>query len=63
MTLIGFVITLVVVGLLWWAVQRLLAAFSIGEPIRGVILVLFVVLVCVVLLGLVTERPLFVRLW
>jgi hypothetical protein len=63
MSLIGFVVALLVVGLLWWAVQRLLAAFSIGDPIRTVVLVVFVVLVCFWLIGVVTERPFFVRVW
>jgi hypothetical protein len=63
MSIIGFVIALLVVGLLWWAVQRLLSAFSVGDPIRTVVLVIFVLLVCLWLIGAVTERPMFVRLW
>jgi len=63
MSLIGFVIGLVIIGLLWWAVQKLLGAFGIGDPIRTVVLVVFVVLVCVWLVSMITGRPLFVRIW
>jgi uncharacterized membrane protein len=63
MSLIGLVITLLVVGLLWWCVQRLLRAFNFGEPITSIVMVVFVILVCFALIGLVTDRPLFVRIW
>ncbi len=50
------------IGLLWWAVQRLIAAFGIGDPIRSVILVVFVVLVVLWLIGAVAGVPRFIRI-
>ena len=63
MSLIGFVIGLLIIGLLWWAVNRLLAVFGIGDPIRTVVLVVFVVLVVLWLIGAVAGVPAHVRIW
>lgn len=45
--LIVLVIFLLVAGVLFWAVQRLCAAFGVPEPIRTVIIVLFVLIVVI----------------
>lgn len=55
--IISLVIGLIVICLLWWAITRLLAAFSIGNPIATVIQVIFVVLVVLWLIGLVSGHP------
>lgn len=45
MSLVGLLVALVIVCLLFWAVTRILAAFSVGDPIATVVKVVFVVLV------------------
>ena len=45
MSLMGLIILLIVIGVLFWAVRALTAAFSIGDPIRTVIYVLLTVMV------------------
>lgn len=45
--LIYVIVALVILGLLWWAVTRLSAAFGIPEPVKSVIIVALVV-ICVI---------------
>ena len=45
MNIVSLLLTLIVIGLVFWAVRALLAAFSIGDPIATVCYVLLVVLV------------------
>jgi hypothetical protein len=45
MTIIGLLVVLIVIGLLWWAINALLGAFGVGNPIATVVKVLFVVIV------------------
>jgi len=49
--LIGFVVILLVLGLLFWCVQRLIQAYKITDPLASVIIVVFALLVCAVLLA------------
>ena len=49
--LIWLVVFLVIAGLIFWAVNRLSAAFGIPEPIRTVIIVALVIICVVVLLS------------
>ena len=55
--LITLVIYLVIVGLLWWAATTILAVIPLPEPIKTVVRVLLIVILCLVviyaLLGLV----------
>jgi hypothetical protein len=49
-TLISVIITLILVGVIWWAVQQLLPLIPLPEPIARIVYVLMVVLlVCIVL--------------
>ena len=49
-TVIGIIFALIILGVLWWAVQQLMALIPIAEPFRTIIYVLSVILlVCVVL--------------
>ena len=45
MTIIGLLVVLIDIGLVWWAINALLGAFGIGNPIATVVKVLFVVIV------------------
>jgi len=47
MSLIGLLLTLIIVLLIFWAVRALMGAFAIGEPISTVVYVLLVVLVVI----------------
>jgi hypothetical protein len=48
--LISIVFALIILGVLWWAVQTLMALIPIAEPFKTLIYVLCVIiLVCVVL--------------
>lgn len=63
-TLIGIIVTLIVVGVLWWAVEQLLPLIPLPDPFRTiirvlmiVILVLIVVYVILALLGGIVALP------
>lgn len=60
MAIISLVVFLIVIGLLFWAVRALSAAFSIPAPIVAVIHVLLVIIVVLWLLqtfGLLSGGP------
>lgn len=63
-TLIGIIILLIVVGVIWWAVQQLLPLIPLPEPFRRIIYVLMVVIlvlivlyVILILLGSIVSMP------
>lgn len=47
MSLIGLIIFLVVVGLIFYALQLALGLFPLAEPIRTVILILMVLIIAI----------------
>lgn len=49
-TLISIVILLIIVGLIYWAVTSILAVIPLPEPIRTVINVLLIVVLCLVVI-------------
>lgn len=68
-TLIGIIITLIIVGVLWWAIQQLLPLIPLPDPFRRivyvlmvVILVLIVVYVILALLSGVVSMPAWLHL-
>ena len=51
-TLISIIFTLIVLGVIWWAIQQLLPLIPLPEPFAKIIYVLMVVIVVlIVLLG------------
>jgi hypothetical protein len=52
--LIGIIFTLIILGTLWWAIQRLMALIPIAEPFRTIIYVLCVVVLVVIVLYVIT---------
>ena len=63
-TLIGIIILLIVVGVIWWAIQQLLPLIPLPEPFARIIhvlliliLVLVVLYVILILLGSVVSLP------
>ncbi len=49
-TLIGIIILLIVVGVIWWAIQQLLPLIPLPEPFRKIIYVLMVVILVLIVL-------------
>lgn len=47
-TLIGIVIVLIVVGVIWWAIQQLLPLIPLPEPFRRIIHVLLIVILVLI---------------
>lgn len=62
MTIIGLLLALIVIGLLFWAVNAILRAFGVGDPIATLVRVLLVVLVVLWLIGSVFGLDLGLRL-
>jgi hypothetical protein len=52
-TLIGIIFTLIVIGVIWWACQKLLALLPIAEPFKTVIYVLCVVILVLIVLWVI----------
>ena len=53
-TLIGIIFALIVLGVLWWAVQQLMGLIPIAEPFRTIIYVLCVVIMVLIVLWIVS---------
>lgn len=53
-TLIGIVFTLIILGVLWWAVQTLMGLIPIAEPFRTIIYVITVVIMVLIVLWVIT---------
>jgi hypothetical protein len=49
-TLIGIIILLIVVGVIWWAIQQLLPLIPLPEPFARIINVLMIVILVLVVL-------------
>jgi hypothetical protein len=62
MSIIGLLVALIIIGLLFWAVRAICAAFSIPAPVATVIQVVMVLIVVLWILqatGLLTSGPVF----
>lgn len=57
MSLIGILVALVVICLLFWAVNAILHAFGVGDPIATVVKVVFVVVVVLWLVSALGYGP------
>ncbi len=51
--LIGIIFALIILGVLWWAVQRLMALIPIAEPFRTIIYVLCVLILVLIVLYII----------
>jgi hypothetical protein len=49
-TLIGLIFFCIVVGVIWWAIQELLALVPLSEPFRTIVRVLLVVVLVVIVI-------------
>jgi hypothetical protein len=52
-TLIGIILLLVVLGVIWWAVQQLLPLIPLAEPFHTIIRVLMTVILVLVVLWVI----------
>jgi hypothetical protein len=49
-TLIGIIVLLIILGVVWWAIQQLLPLIPLPEPFRRIIYVLMVVILVLIVL-------------
>lgn len=49
-TLISIIVYLIVAGLIWWAVTTILGVIPLPEPIKTVVNVLLIVVLCLILI-------------
>ena len=54
-TIIGIIFALVVLGVIWWAVQQLLPLIPIAEPFHTIIRVLVTVLAVIIVLWVIAQ--------
>lgn len=53
-TIIGLILTCVVIGVIWWACQQLLALVPLAEPFATMVRILLVVLLVVFVIYFIT---------
>jgi hypothetical protein len=49
-TLIGIIILLIILGVIWWAIQQLLPLIPLPEPFRKIIYVLMVLILVLIVI-------------
>lgn len=54
-TLIAIIIALVILGVVWWAAQQLLALIPIAEPFATIIRVLFILLAVLIVIWVLLQ--------
>ena len=52
--IIGIIFALIILGVLWWGVQQLMALIPIAEPFRTIIYVLSVVILVLIVLWVIS---------
>ena len=53
--LIAVIIALIILGLLWWAIQQLLPLIPIGEPFGTIVRVLMTLVVALIVLWIILQ--------
>jgi len=53
-TLVGIFFALIILGVLWWGVQQLMALVPIAEPFRTIIYVVCVIIMVLIVLWIIT---------
>jgi hypothetical protein len=51
--LISIIVTLIIVGVIWWAVQQLLPLIPLPEPFRKIIYVLMIVILVLIVVWVI----------
>jgi hypothetical protein len=49
-TLISIIVTLIIVGVIWWAIQQILPLLPLPEPFRKIIYVLLIVILVLIVI-------------
>lgn len=57
MPILSILIALLILCVVYWAAEKLMAAFGVGEPIHTVVIVLLVILALVYLFSLISAGP------
>jgi hypothetical protein len=52
-TLIGIIVVLIIIGVVWWAIQQLLPLIPLPEPFRRIIYVLMVLILVLIVLWII----------
>ena len=52
-TLIGIIVTLIILGVIWWAINQLLPLIPIAEPFSTIIRVLMTVILVLIVLWII----------
>jgi hypothetical protein len=53
-SLIGIIFALIIIGVIWWAVQTLMGLIPIAEPFKTIIYVLCVLIMVLIVLWIIT---------
>ena len=53
-TLVGIIFALIILGVLWWGIQQLMALVPIAEPFRTIIYVVSVIIMVLIVLWIIT---------
>lgn len=51
--LIGIIFALIILGVVWWAIQQLIPLIPLGEPFRTIIRILLVVILVLIILWVI----------
>jgi cytochrome b561 len=54
-TLIGIIVLLIIIGVIWWAIQQLLPLIPLPEPFRQIIYVLMIVVLVLIVLFVILQ--------
>lgn len=54
-TLIGILFALIILGVLWWAVQQLLGLIPLAEPFATIVRVVMVVILVLIVLWIIAQ--------
>ena len=49
-TVVGLIFTLIILGVVWWGLQQLMALIPIAEPFKTIIYVVSVILLVIIIL-------------
>jgi len=52
-TLVGIIIALIILGVLWWAIQQLLPLIPLPEPFARIVHVLLIVILVLIVLWII----------
>ena len=52
-TLIGIIFIIIILGVVWWAIQRLMPLIPLEEPFRTIVYVLMVVVMVLIVLWII----------